>query len=155
MNIIHLINQETDVECTGKRKQPFDDSHSSKKCKNDLSHCDYKEKKLLQCPHCIFYKSAHKSNLDRHIRIHAGEKPFKCSNCDYAATAESTLKNHIMRHTHDKPYKCSHCGHKFIKRYALNEHIRKHTGEKPFKCSECDYRCAHRSGLKYHIKSRH
>lgn len=34
----------------------------------------------------------------RHERIHLDEKPFKCSQCDYASSRRDKLKEHFTRH---------------------------------------------------------
>jgi len=43
------------------------------------------------------------------MRTHTGEKPNKCTECDYACSRADTLKTHMRTHSGEKPYKCSEC----------------------------------------------
>jgi uncharacterized Zn-finger protein len=49
-------------------------------------------------------------NLQRHIRKHTGDKPYKCNVCGKAFSETGNLQRHIRKHTGDKPYKCDVCG---------------------------------------------
>lgn len=37
-----------------------------------------------------------KTHLDRHERIHTGEKPFACPHCQYRASQKGSVKRHIF-----------------------------------------------------------
>ena len=36
-------------------------------------------------------------NLRRHLLVHSGEKPYKCTNCDYSGALAQTLRRHMAR----------------------------------------------------------
>lgn len=67
-------------------------------------------------------------NIELHMRVHSGEKPFKCTygTCSMAFAQKNNLVNHIRRHTGEKPYRCSPCNKSFHSACALNAHKRRH-----------------------------
>lgn len=50
----------------------------------------------LMCPICGRC-SSRRDNLDRHIRSHLGDKPFKCPFCPFRAQLKYNMKTHVER----------------------------------------------------------
>lgn len=48
------------------------------------------------CFACSYFTYC-KGNINRHVRIHLGDKPYKCSYCDYHSTQSGTMKIHMSR----------------------------------------------------------
>ncbi|XP_064093118.1 longitudinals lacking protein, isoforms H/M/V-like isoform X20 [Macrobrachium nipponense] len=50
-----------------------------------------------KCPHCPNSSFAYASSLQRHLRLHSGERPHQCPFCNYAATRKEHLFSHLTR----------------------------------------------------------
>jgi KRAB domain-containing zinc finger protein len=66
-------------------------------------------------------------SLQKHIRIHTGDKHCKCDICGRVFSQNDSLQKHIRTHTGDKPYKCDICGRVFSQNDNLQKYIRTHT----------------------------
>ncbi|KAM9307545.1 uncharacterized protein PAF06_011650 [Gastrophryne carolinensis] len=110
--------------------------------------------KPFHCQHCA-YKTRLKASLIQHMRVHTGEKPFKCDLCSYASIDCSSLRRHTRTHTHEKPYKCQHCSYSCIQKKSLDLHIRRHHTGEMFKCSFCQYSSPDKQLLHKHTKKHH
>lgn len=55
----------------------------------------------------------------------------------------------------ERPFKCNQCDKAFNQKSALQVHMVKHTGKKPFKCELCSIRFTQKSNMKHHMKRSH
>ena len=62
----------------------------------------------------------------------AGEKHFRCEQCNYSRNRAGHLKNHKPTQTGEKFFACKQCNYTCSHSNTLKRHMLSHTGEKHF-----------------------
>ena len=79
----------------------------------------------------------------------------ECDVCEKVFRYPSDLTRHMRTHANEKPYECDVCEKRFSQADTLQTHMRIHTNEKPYECDVCEKRYRHADSLKYHTRTQH
>lgn len=88
---------------------------------------------LYRCMECNkTFSTPH--HLLNHLRVHSGERPYKCKDCTSCFTQAGSLKVHMDSvHAGQKKHKCSICSWTFARMSHLKRHELRHSKEKPYR----------------------
>ena len=100
--------------------------------------------KLFVCKFCD--KVANKlCHMIMHIRVHTGERPYACPQCDYKGQSLGSLKTHKL-YSHSnlpistlRPFQCDECSKSFRSKSSLIKHKLVHSDHKEWSCESCIY----------------
>ena len=83
--LIHTATRKDNIQET-KQQKPYKTTVTTDRFGNRV--------KLHQCDYCE-HVTKDSGNMNKHIRTHTGETPFKCSMCDFSCKQKHSLARHI------------------------------------------------------------
>lgn len=79
---------------------------------------------VVECPECN--KQLKKQYVIEHLRLHSGDRPFRCRHCDKGFISYVSLRRHIIGHLGLTARKCEICGKEYKKIQSYEIHMAKH-----------------------------
>ncbi|KAJ6633485.1 Histone H4 transcription factor [Pseudolycoriella hygida] len=109
----------------------------------------------FQCGQCLKYFFSMEL-LRNHQHVHVNR--YKCTMCDMTTSSPSGLVQHVRyRHVKEKPFACSQCDYAAVYKHDLDKHklsVHKVEGTM-YECSECEFNTEKLHILRKHFKDNH
>ncbi|GMT19646.1 hypothetical protein PFISCL1PPCAC_10943, partial [Pristionchus fissidentatus] len=83
---------------------------------------------------------------------------FKCNTCGIVCRFSCQIEQHVRMHTGERPFECEQCGKTYGRLSCLQQHRlihEAHTDKPRFVCPTCEQPFTDRSNLRRHIKRQH
>ncbi|XP_033110981.1 zinc finger protein 143-like isoform X2 [Anneissia japonica] len=96
------------------------------------------------------------ADMKTHIKkMHTQGEALICKFCENGFTDRYSYTQHIKMHRGEKIFKCGECGYMAPQKRHLMVHMRVHTGERPYQCTDCDESFKHRQTCINHARIKH
>ncbi|XP_045530531.1 zinc finger protein 557-like isoform X1 [Pieris brassicae] len=122
-----------------------------------LMHCRAKHgyEKTDKCSYCD-YKASNAEQVKIHERLHTGEKPYVCKECNAGFHRKSSYLQHIAIHLPEKTVQCDQCPAWFKSVTLMRIHKNRHRAPQyRYKCGVCDNSFARRRNAARHLQRVH
>lgn len=122
--------------------------------KYKVQSAEWVSKGVFKCDICKRVLSC-QGSLERHKRIHIGDKPYKCRFCSKSFGESGKVQVHERVHTGSKPFQCQQCDKTFRTSTQRLVHQNTHTKAKPFTCKFCGQVFGQSYSVNVHVKKFH
>ncbi|KAM3956277.1 zinc finger Y-chromosomal protein 2-like [Aphomia sociella] len=107
--------------------------------------------RVFHCKNCN-YSTARVKDMQSHLVVHNGERPYICAICGKGFTQQSSLQAHneFSHKIYIVETTCEYCGKLLRGRNVVYKHMKRHNEER-FQCDTCKKFLKSKSSLKLHL----
>ncbi|KAK7082305.1 GDNF-inducible zinc finger protein [Halocaridina rubra] len=118
----------------------------------------HKESSSLTCSVCFKVFTRTDSLKSHMVRMHMEDGGLNCYICGKNFPSQGQLEMHVRVHTGERPFKCEHCNKGFVQKVHLRTHLRTMHNMQEIQntpCRICNTMLDGRAGLRDHYSSVH